>query len=142
MVSIAARQRMAEGEAKGRADVLLRQFRRKFGAVPTAVEERVRGTTGIDQLDAWSERVLDAGSLIIFSYSLPARRAGANLEHVKVCAGLYQQFGVHLYPRNPALFESGFRERCTRGRVRRPAKASRRCLGESVQSRRRHGARE
>ncbi len=56
----------AEGEMKGRvegrAEMLLRQFRRKFGEVPAAAVERVRGA-GIDQLDEWSERFVDAATL-------------------------------------------------------------------------------
>ncbi len=70
MLSIAAREWMAEGQAKGhaegraegRAEMLLRQCRRKFGEVPDTVDERVRAAS-IDQLDEWGERVLDAGSL-------------------------------------------------------------------------------
>ncbi len=66
MLSIAAREWMAEGRAegekKGRADILLRQFRRKFGEVPDAAAERVRAA-GIDELDEWSERFVDAVSL-------------------------------------------------------------------------------
>ena len=52
----------AKGEAKGRAEMLLRQFRRKFGAVPDAAVARVRAA-GIEQLDDWSERFVDAATL-------------------------------------------------------------------------------
>lgn len=70
MLSIAAKEWMAEGEAKGeakgeargRAAMLLRQFHRKFGDVPVKVADRVR-TAGVDQLDDWSERFVDAESL-------------------------------------------------------------------------------
>ncbi len=66
MVSIAARQWMAEGRekghAEGRAEMLLCMFRRKFGEVPDAVDERVRDA-GIDQLDQWGERFVDAATL-------------------------------------------------------------------------------
>ncbi len=52
----------ADGEAKGRAEMLVRQFRRKFGDVPDAVAKHVR-SAGIDQLDAWGERFVDAATL-------------------------------------------------------------------------------
>ncbi|MBF0562049.1 MAG: DUF4351 domain-containing protein [Alphaproteobacteria bacterium] len=52
----------AEGEAKGKSDIVLRQLRRRFGALPTEVEERVR-TASSDQLDDWSERFVDASTL-------------------------------------------------------------------------------
>ncbi len=50
------------GEAKGRAKMLLRQLGKKFGEVPAAVADLVQAAE-IDQLDDWSDRILDAGSL-------------------------------------------------------------------------------
>ncbi len=51
-----------EGLKKGRGEMLLRQLRRKFGEVSANAAERV-SAAGIDQLDEWGERVLDAESL-------------------------------------------------------------------------------
>ncbi|CAK0770957.1 transposase [Azospirillaceae bacterium] len=74
MVSIAAREWMAEGkaigwiagkaegEASGKANMLLRQLRRRFQTLPSHIEERVLKATS-DQLDEWSELILDATSL-------------------------------------------------------------------------------
>ena len=74
MLSIAARQWMAEGAAKGeakgraegkaegKADMLLRQLRRRFSVLDSAVEARVRAADS-DRLDQWSERILDARTL-------------------------------------------------------------------------------
>ncbi len=52
----------AAGVRKGEAAVLLRQFRRKFGPLDPAVEERVN-KTGAAQLLEWGERVLTASTL-------------------------------------------------------------------------------
>ncbi len=70
MLSIAAKEWMAEGaikgraegEAKGKADTLLRLLLRRFKTLPPDVEDRVRVAT-IDQLDEWSDRILDAQTL-------------------------------------------------------------------------------
>lgn len=51
-----------EGRIEGMADMLLRQLRRRFGALPEEIESRVR-SAGVDALDAWSDRILDASSL-------------------------------------------------------------------------------
>ncbi len=42
--------------------MLLRQPHKKFGEGPAGLADHVNGAE-IDRLDAWSERVLDAGSL-------------------------------------------------------------------------------
>ncbi len=47
---------------KGRAETLLKQLERKFGAVPSATAERIQQAS-IDELDRWALRVLDATSL-------------------------------------------------------------------------------
>ncbi|CAK0776659.1 transposase [uncultured Gammaproteobacteria bacterium] len=52
----------AEGEAKGKADTLLRQLRRRFKTLPSLVEDRVLAA-GSDQLDEWSDLILDAREL-------------------------------------------------------------------------------
>jgi len=52
----------AQGRAEGKADTLLRQLGRKFREVPPSVVARVR-TANIDQLDEWSDRILDAKTL-------------------------------------------------------------------------------
>jgi Domain of unknown function (DUF4351) len=52
----------AEGEAKGVAKTLVRLLTRKFGPVSDAVRERI-DTAGLEQLETWSDRVLDAATL-------------------------------------------------------------------------------
>jgi hypothetical protein len=56
----------AEGEAKGRVEqaarMLVRLLTRRFGAVPEAVHARI-DRASLEQLDIWSERVLDAATL-------------------------------------------------------------------------------
>lgn len=52
----------AEGERKGKADTLLRQLRRRFGAVPAETETLVRAADGA-RLDGWCDRILDARTL-------------------------------------------------------------------------------
>lgn len=55
-------QGRAEGKAEGKADMLLRLLHRRFGPLTTEVETRVRAADS-DQLDEWSERFVDAGTL-------------------------------------------------------------------------------
>ena len=74
MLSIAAKEWMAEGAAKGRAegkakgkvegkaDALLRLVERRFKGVPSDVEHRVRAAD-VSMLDEWIDRILDAKSL-------------------------------------------------------------------------------
>jgi len=66
MLSIAAREWMAEGaaigRAEGKADTLLRLLRRRFKSLPADVEERVR-TAGTGPLDDWTDRILEAQTL-------------------------------------------------------------------------------
>ncbi len=66
MLSIAAKEWMAEGAFKGRtegkADTLPRQLGRRFKTLPNGVEGRVRAAS-IEQLDEWSNRILDAQTL-------------------------------------------------------------------------------
>jgi hypothetical protein len=51
-----------EGETHGRAETLLRLMRRRYGAVPASVIDRVHAA-GIEDLDRWADAVLDAPSL-------------------------------------------------------------------------------
>ncbi len=53
----------AEGVAQGKAEVLLRLLRRKFTVVEADVEARVVACRDTGLLDAWTERLLDAGSV-------------------------------------------------------------------------------
>ncbi len=70
MLSIAAKEWMAEGAAKGRAegkaegkaDTLLLLLRRRDKSLPVGIEDRVR-TASSDQLDEWSGRFADGKSL-------------------------------------------------------------------------------
>lgn len=50
------------GEIRGRAETLLRLMHRRYGAVPDAVIDRVHAA-GIEDLDQWTDAVLDAPSL-------------------------------------------------------------------------------
>lgn len=49
-------------EARGRAAMLLHMLGRRFGRLPTGVEERVRAGTVVE-LEAWATRLLDAATL-------------------------------------------------------------------------------
>jgi len=52
----------AEGRAEGRAWSLIRVLESRFGSLPQGIRDRIAGADP-DQLDAWLDRVLDAGSL-------------------------------------------------------------------------------
>ena len=53
---------MAEGEAKGMAKTLLHQLERRFGPLPPSARFRVAKASA-DELDVWTDQVLDASSL-------------------------------------------------------------------------------
>ena len=53
---------LAQGEARGRAETLLRQLRRRFQTLPNELEARVRDADGA-QLDEWIDRFVDAKAL-------------------------------------------------------------------------------
>ena len=55
-------QGIEKGQAAGQAGLLLRQLELRFGALPDAVRERVRGASAAE-LEAWAEAVLTADSL-------------------------------------------------------------------------------
>jgi predicted transposase YdaD len=52
----------AEGKAEAMAATLLKLLSRRFGPVPSGIEQRVR-SAGTDQLDAWLDAVIDAPTL-------------------------------------------------------------------------------
>ena len=52
----------AEGEAQGRTETILRMLHKRFGPLDAAVEQRVRGGNR-EELDRWTDRILDAASL-------------------------------------------------------------------------------
>lgn len=58
-----ADQLREEGRREGRRDILLKQLRTRFGALPEAVVARVKGAEP-GQLDLWLERVLGAPTLL------------------------------------------------------------------------------
>jgi hypothetical protein len=70
VMSIAAEQWKAEakaegiqiGEISGKADLLLRQLRRRFGTLPESAQARVLGASE-NQLNEWAETILDATTL-------------------------------------------------------------------------------
>ncbi len=51
-----------EGRVEGQADLLLRQIRRRFGAVDAETTQRIR-TARAQDLETWSLNVLDAVTL-------------------------------------------------------------------------------
>ena len=55
-------QGIEKGQAAGQALLLLRLLELRFGALPDAVRERVRGASAAE-LEAWAEAVLTAASL-------------------------------------------------------------------------------
>ena len=75
IMSIAAEEWKAEGiqigQAMGKADILLRQLRRRFDPLPEAVVAKVRDASE-DQLNEWAENILDAPKLdMVFSAAKP-----------------------------------------------------------------------
>ena len=55
------RESKAEGIAEGKAEVLLRLVRKRFGNQPAEYEACIRAAT-ITELDQWTDRVLDVES--------------------------------------------------------------------------------
>jgi hypothetical protein len=51
-----------EGRVEGEAALLERMLMKKFGALPAEVVARLKGAR-TEELEAWGERLLDAGSL-------------------------------------------------------------------------------
>jgi flagellar biosynthesis/type III secretory pathway protein FliH len=66
MLSIAAREWLAQGEAKGKAEgeakALLRVLERRFGEVAAEVRE-VISRAASDELEAWLDKAIDAPSI-------------------------------------------------------------------------------
>jgi hypothetical protein len=50
------------GKVQGKQEILLRQLARRFGTLPESVKARV-ASAGADDLERWSDRILDAASL-------------------------------------------------------------------------------
>jgi hypothetical protein len=78
-MSIAAEEWKAEGiqigqamgKAEGKADMLLRQLRRRFDSLPEAVVAKVRDASE-DQLNEWADNILDARNLeMVFGSAKP-----------------------------------------------------------------------
>ena len=65
-------QGRGEGIAEGQSELLLRLLERRFGEVPEATRERVRGGS-LSELEAWAEAVLAAASLEEVLASRPSR---------------------------------------------------------------------
>ena len=61
-----------KGQSAGQAGLLLRQLELRFGELPEAVRDRVRGAS-VPELEAWAEAVLDAASLDEVLASAPGR---------------------------------------------------------------------
>ena len=55
-------QGVQQGMVQGERTALLRQLRRRFGALDAGTEERV-ANAGVDQLNQWLDNVLDAQTL-------------------------------------------------------------------------------
>ena len=53
---------LAEGMTAGRAEMLSRQLRRRFGDLPADADRLIASAT-IDQLDAYMDRLMEARSL-------------------------------------------------------------------------------
>ena len=62
MLSIAAKEWLAEGKAEGKAEALVRVLSRRFGIVLAELRERI-SQTKVAQLDEWLDRAIDAPSL-------------------------------------------------------------------------------
>jgi predicted transposase YdaD len=62
MLSPAAREKLAEGRALGKAETLLRQLIRKFGPVAPDLQQRVQQAS-LAELDTFLDRILDAKSI-------------------------------------------------------------------------------
>ena len=62
----------AEGIGKGQAGLRLRQLELRFGELPEAVRDRVRGAS-VPELEAWAEAVLVAASVDEVLASAPGR---------------------------------------------------------------------
>ncbi len=61
-VTSAERSKIENGRQEGEAALLKRQFARRLGALPDAVQVRLTNAD-LDQLEEWAIKVLDAESL-------------------------------------------------------------------------------
>jgi hypothetical protein len=66
LMSIAAREWMAEGrlqgQKEGRRDSLVRILERRFGAIPDAIRARIM-SGNMAEVDAWLDKAVDVGAL-------------------------------------------------------------------------------
>jgi hypothetical protein len=62
LMSIAAREWMAEGREQGHRDSLVRILERRFGAIPDALRARILSGK-VAEVDAWFNQAVDAGTL-------------------------------------------------------------------------------
>ena len=53
----------AEGFVESARSTLLRQLRKRFGAVPQTIADRIEKTSDLEQLTAWLDRFVTAESL-------------------------------------------------------------------------------
>lgn len=60
----------AEGEAKGEARTIVRQLTKRFGTIPSSLEEKLYGISDIDKLDILADSVIDCQSLKDFETGL------------------------------------------------------------------------
>ncbi|MBF0427900.1 MAG: DUF4351 domain-containing protein [Magnetococcales bacterium] len=51
-----------EGREEGEAKIILRQLTRRFGPLPSAIQEKI-AQANAESLELWGDRVLDADSL-------------------------------------------------------------------------------
>ncbi|WP_428266894.1 DUF4351 domain-containing protein [Haliangium sp.] len=58
----AAEELRQEGRMEARQQMLLKQLTHRFGELPAAIVVRVH-SAGVDELDAWLERILVAATL-------------------------------------------------------------------------------
>ena len=63
---------ISRGEVRGRASILNRQLKRRFGSIPATVRERVRSAS-VRELDAWGDAVLEAPTLEAVFEDTPRR---------------------------------------------------------------------
>ena len=54
---------MTQGRSKGRAETVLRLLTRRYGPIPKALSKLILDTSELEQLDAWSDLVIDCTTL-------------------------------------------------------------------------------
>ncbi|MEO5378456.1 MAG: DUF4351 domain-containing protein, partial [Magnetococcus sp. DMHC-6] len=61
-IQIGEQRGRKDGEQKGEAKMLLRQLTRRFGNLPTNIQEKVNAAD-LETLELWGDQILDARSL-------------------------------------------------------------------------------